>query len=93
MMHLNAAKRILRYVKGTLEYGLVYTDESTNNLLTCYSDSDLAGHIDDRKSAGGMVFYLNESLITWVSQKQKCYALSSCEAEFMTATAAACQAI
>lgn len=93
VMHLNAAKRILRYVKGTLEYGLVYTAESGNSILTGYSDSDLAGHIDDRKSTGGMVFYLNESLITWVSQKQKCVALSSCEAEFMAATAAACQAI
>lgn len=40
-----------------------------------------------------MVFYLNEFLVTWVSQKQRCVALSSCEAEFMAATAAACQAI
>lgn len=40
-----------------------------------------------------MVFYLNESLIAWVSQKQKCVALSSCEAEFMAATAAACQGV
>lgn len=38
-----------------------------------------------------MAFYLDESLITWVSQKQRCVALSSCEAEFMAATAAACQ--
>lgn len=49
--------------------------------------------MDDRKSTGGMAFYLNESLITWVSQKQRCVALSSCEAEFMAATAAACQGI
>lgn len=40
-----------------------------------------------------MAFYLNESLITWVSQKQKCVALSSCEAEFMAAAAAACQGV
>lgn len=40
-----------------------------------------------------MVLYLNECLVTWVSQKQHCVALSSCEAEFMAATAAACQAI
>lgn len=93
VMHLNAAKRILRYIQGTFEYGLVYSKDSSNNVLTGYSDSDLAGHIDDRKSTGGMVFYLNESLVTWVSQKQRCVALSSCEAEFMAATAAACQAI
>lgn len=92
-LHLNAAKRILRYVKGTLEYGLVYTRKSGNNLLTGYSDSDMGGSIDDRKSTGGMVFYMNENLITWVSQKQRCVALSTCEAEFMAATAAACQAV
>lgn len=68
-MHLNAVKRILRYVKGTVEFGLVYTKNGGNNILTGYSDSDLAGHIDDRRSTGGMAFYLNESLITWVSQK------------------------
>lgn len=62
-------------------------------MLTGYADSDLAGSLDDRKSTGGMCFYLNYSLITWVSQKQRCVALSSCEREFMDATAAACQAI
>ncbi|XP_074378752.1 secreted RxLR effector protein 161-like [Apium graveolens] len=91
--HLNAVKRIMRYVKGTLEYGLVYSSVSENNILTGYLDSDLAGHVEDMKSTSGVVFYLNESLITWVSQKQKCVALSSREVEFMAATAAACQGI
>lgn len=93
LLHQNAAKRILRYVKGTINLGLIYIRDSQNNILTEYSDSDLAGHVDDRKSTGGMAFYLNESLVTWVSQKQRCVALSSCEAEFMATTAAACQAI
>ena len=90
-LHQNAVKRILRYVKGTLSYGLMYTKGRGNYLLSGFSDSDLAGDIVDRKSTGGMAFYLDESLITWVSQKQRCVALSSCEAEFMAATAAACQ--
>lgn len=93
VLHQNAAKRILRYVQGTLQFGLVYTKDSGNHVLTGYADNDLAGSWDDRKSTGGMCFYLNDSLITWVSQKQRCVALSSCEAEFMAATAAACQAI
>lgn len=93
IMHLNAAKHILRYMRGTLDLGLVYTKNSENTVLSGYSDSDLAGHVEDRKSTGRMAFYLNECLITWVSQKQRCVALSSCEAEFMAATAAACQAI
>lgn len=90
VFHMNAVKRILRYVKGTLNYGLVYSKGVGNYLLSGYSDSDLAGNLEDRKSTGGVAFYLNESLVTWVSQKQRCVALSSCEAEFMAATAAAC---
>lgn len=93
MLHLNAIKRICRYVKGTLNYGLVYTKGRGNYILSGYSDSDLAGSIEDRKSTSGMAFYLDESLISWVSQKQRCVALSSCEAEFMAATTAACQGI
>lgn len=91
--HQNAVKRIMRYVQETLQLGLVYTRNSGNNLLTGYTNSDLEGNVDDRRSTGGMCFYLNESLITWVLHKQKCVALSSCESEFMAATAAACQAI
>ena len=93
MLHLNAVKRILRYIQGTMELGLVYMKGTGNYILSGYSDSDLAGNVEDRRSTGGMAFYLDESLITWVSQKQRCVALSSCEAEFMAATAAACQGI
>ena len=62
-------------------------------LCICYTDSDLVGDMDDRKSTGCMTFYINDSLVSWNSQKQKMVALSSCEAEFMAATAAACQAL
>lgn len=92
-MHMNAVKRILRYIKGKLHFGLTYTQKSGNNVLTGFSDSDLAGYLDDKKSTGGVAFHLNESLIIWVSQKQRCIALSSYEAEFMAATVAACQGI
>lgn len=93
IMHYNAAKRILRYIKGTLNYGLFYSRGVGNYILSGYSDSNMAGDTDDRKSTGGVAFYLNQNLITWVSQKQRCVALSSCEAEFMAANAAACQGV
>ncbi|KAL8089889.1 hypothetical protein AgCh_039374 [Apium graveolens] len=64
VQHLNAVKQILRYISGTLEFGLTYAENSGNHMLCGYSDSDLGGNIDDRKSTGGMVFYLSESLIT-----------------------------
>ena len=54
--HLAAAKRILRYVKGTLNFGLIYTKGQGNYLLSSFSDSDLAGNVDDRKSTGGVAF-------------------------------------
>ncbi|KAL8096081.1 hypothetical protein AgCh_037150 [Apium graveolens] len=93
VLHFGAARRILRYVKGTLHFGLRYTQGAGDYLLSGFSDSDLGGNVKDRRSTGGMAFYLDESLITWVSQKERCVALSSCEAEFMAATAAACQAV
>ena len=83
----------MRYFKGTMNYGLVYTKGRGDYMLYGFSDSDLAGDVMDRKSTGGMSFYSDESLITWVSQKQRCVTLSSCEADFMAATVAACQGI
>jgi hypothetical protein len=90
--HWAAVKQILRYVRGTLNYGCSYTKQSTSPVLVGYSDSDLAGDIDDRKSTSGVVFFLGGSIVTWTSQKQKIVALSSCEAEYIAASTAACQA-
>ena len=58
-----------------------------------YTDSDLAGDIDDRKSTTGVIYLLGENPVTWVSQKQLVVALSSCEAEYVAATTAACQGV
>lgn len=93
VMHMKAVKQILRYLKGTIDFGLVYTQGEKQETLVGYSDSDLAADLGGRRSTPGMAFYLTESLVTWCSQKQKTVALSSCEAEFMAATAAAMQAL
>ena len=91
VLHLKVVKQIFRYLKGTINFGLVYTQEGKDETLSGYSDSDLALDVVARKSTGGMVFYLNDNLVSWCSQKQKTVALSSCESEFMAATAAAKQ--
>jgi len=92
---LIAAKRILRYVKGTMEYGLLfpYGAKSEVNELIGYSDSDWCGDLTDRKSTSGYVFKFNDAAISWCTKKQPVTALSSCEAEYIAGTFATCQAL
>jgi len=58
-----------------------------------YSDSDLAGDVNDRKSTSGLIFFLAGGPIAWQSAKQKVVALSSCEAEYITAAGAMCEGV
>lgn len=91
--HLAAMKHLLRYVAGTIDYGLVYTSGDTEFNLVGYSDSDMAGDIDDRKSTSGIIYFLGGNPVAWQSQKQRVVALSSCEAEYIAGAAAACQGV
>ncbi|XP_073057339.1 secreted RxLR effector protein 161-like [Primulina eburnea] len=93
IMHHKVVKQTLRYLRGTIHFGLAYVKGPQEFGIFGYSYSDLAGDRDGRKSTSGMAFYFNENLVSWNSQKQKTVALSSCEAEFMAATDAACQAL
>ncbi|GKC17695.1 hypothetical protein Tco_1014477, partial [Tanacetum coccineum] len=88
--HARAMKQILRYLKGTTSFGIKYKRGNAMRLVG-YSGHNV--DIDDGRSTTGYVFYLGTSPITWCSQKQTTVVLSSCEAKFMAATAAACQAI
>jgi Reverse transcriptase (RNA-dependent DNA polymerase)/gag-polypeptide of LTR copia-type/Integrase core domain/GAG-pre-integrase domain/Domain of unknown function (DUF4219)/Zinc knuckle len=90
--HMGAAKRILRYIAGTVEFGLWYATDNTEK-LTGYSDSDWAGCYEDMKSTSGYLFFLGSSPISWRSKKQPTVALSSTEAEYVAICAAACQAV
>lgn len=92
-MHYKAVKQILEYLKGTVNFGLAYGKDGLDEEISSYSDSDFAGDLTDRKSIGGMAFYVNKCLVSWNSHKQKTVALSSCEAEFMAASSIACQAL
>ncbi|XP_061367712.1 secreted RxLR effector protein 161-like [Gastrolobium bilobum] len=90
--HWKAAKRILRYVKGTISQGLHYS-KSDKYKLTGYSDSDWCGDVDDRKSMAGYLFFMGNTAFTWVSKKEPIVTLSTCEAEYVAASWCVCHAI
>ena len=89
--HFKVAKRILKYLKGTINVGLWYPSYSPIHLIG-YSDSDFAGCKLDRKSTNDTCHLLGSSLISWHSKKQTCVALSTAEAEYI-ATGSCCAQI
>ncbi|RVW51356.1 Retrovirus-related Pol polyprotein from transposon TNT 1-94 [Vitis vinifera] len=91
-MHLQAAKRVLRYLKGTVDLGVFYQNEGNGELMA-YTDSDYAGDVDDRKSTSGYVFLLSEGAVAWSSKKQPVVTLSTTKAEFVAAASCACQGV
>lgn len=91
-LHFAVAKRIMRYVKGTLELGVWY-QRGGNDELVGYTDSDYAGDVDDSKSTSGYVFLMSGGAVAWSSRKQPIVTLSSTEAEYVAAATCACQTI
>ena len=85
--HLDAAKRILRYIKGSADYGLLY-EKSNDFLLRGFTDADWVGDANDRRSTSGYCFNIGSVVVSWCSKKQSTVALSSTEAEYMAATMA-----
>ena len=88
--HLTAAKRILRYLKGTATLGITYTKNSQPNELHAFVDASWGEDKLTRKSTTGYIFLLSGGPISWISKQQTTVALSSCEAEY-TALATALQ--
>ena len=91
--HLSAAKRILRYLKGTENFGHLYNRGNRDLNIIGYSDSDFAGDVNDIKSTSGHIFFMVGLPITWNSVKQCVVALSTCEAEYIAVSSAACQSL
>ena len=91
--HYIGVKRVLRYLKGTKHYGLFYKKGDLRGELIGYSDSDFARDSNDRKITSGHIFFLGGMAVSWSSQKQSIVALSSCEAEYIAATSATCEAV
>ena len=90
--HWTAVKRIMRYLKGTFNFGLIYSSTNPNDLVG-YSDADWAGDVNDRKSTSGYVFKICGGAVSWRSKKQSCVALSTAEAEYMALASATQEAI
>lgn len=87
--HWNFALRVLRYLKGTANLGIVYHGSTRSEaVLEAFSDSDYASDPVTRRSVSGQVFKYNGSPVSWSSTQQKTVALSSTEAEYL----AACEA-
>eukprot|EP00253_Pinus_taeda_P008084 PITA_08084 len=88
--HLQAIKRIFKYLQGTQNYGLWYPRD-TNLMLHAYTDADWAGSVDDRKSTSGGEFFMGPKLVSWFNKKQGSIALSIAEAEYVAAASCCTQ--
>ncbi|XP_058741137.1 secreted RxLR effector protein 161-like [Vicia villosa] len=93
--HLEAVKRILRYVKGTLGCGILFPASDTGQKcdLLGFTDSNWCGDRVDRKSMDGCIFMFGRTPISWCSKKEPVVALSSCEAEYIAASLCAFQSM
>ena len=80
-LHWSAVKRLLRYLVGTLDYGLMLRKNSPQT-LHAFADADWAGDPNDRTSTSAYVVFLGANPISWSSKKQKTVARSSTEAEY-----------
>jgi hypothetical protein len=93
--HWVAVKRILRYIKGTVNRPLVFRSKGAlvnNNKelnVSVFTDADWAGDVDDRRSTSGHVVRIGSSSVIWSTKKQKTVSLSSAEAEYMALASAA----
>jgi len=85
-VHWDAAKRVLRYLKGTKTWRLKLGGKTPT--IAAFTDSDWGSHRDDRRSIGAYLIKIGDGVVSWKSKKQPCVALSSTEAEYM----ALCQA-
>lgn len=86
-LHLGLAKSLLRYIQGTMNFGIMYF-RNLDVKLVGYCDSDLGGCIDDMKNTSGYAFSLGSGIFTWASKKQEIVAQSTAEAEYISASIA-----
>ena len=81
-VHLVTTKHVMRYLKGTIEFGLYY-DDRHEYILYGYTDVDWDGSISDRESTSGICFCLGSTMSSWFSRKQSSVSCSMAEAEYI----------
>lgn len=89
-MHLQAANRILQYLKGSPGKGILFR-RGGDMVLEAYTDADYAGSLVDRRSTSGYCTFLGGNLVTWRSKKQNVVARSSAESEFRSMAMGVCE--
>ena len=87
-LHLEAVRRILRYVKGTLDDDILYKKDGDRKLVG-FCDADYANDHDTRRSTTGYDFMLGRGAISWCNKRQPTVSLSTTEAEYRATTMAA----
>ena len=90
--HWIAVKRNMRYLRSTVNLGVLYSKDRTKECIG-YSDEDWAGGIDDHKSTSGYLFQVSGAAVSWRSKKQACETLSTAEAKYMALASAAQEAV
>jgi hypothetical protein len=86
--HMYAARRVLRYIKGTIGYGVEFKREQNAKLIR-FCDADYAGDPSNRRSATGYVFLVGSSAVSWSSKRQPTVSLLTTEAEYRASANAA----
>nr|GFC02916.1 retrovirus-related Pol polyprotein from transposon TNT 1-94 [Tanacetum cinerariifolium] len=84
--HLKEVKRIFRYLRGTINMGLWYSKGFSFG-LTAFLNADHVGCIDTRKSTFGGIQFPGDKLVSWMSKKKDCTAMSSADAEYVALSA------
>ncbi|XP_039146780.1 secreted RxLR effector protein 161-like [Dioscorea cayenensis subsp. rotundata] len=93
-IHFGVAKRVLRYIKGTKDFGLMYEKKENEKFkLFGFCDGDWASHVDDWKSTSSYAFTLGSSVFSWASKKQERVAHFTMEAEYVSAIEAIIQIV
>ena len=91
--HWKGVERVLRYIKGTMNFGITFQAKEKMCILTGHSDADWANDTETRQSTSGYIFQINRSTISWCSKKQSYISRSTTEAQHMALSFATQEAI